>query len=144
MHIQVKRLAALGGSGLVGAFLLATVLLDRGNHDLPAVAGDPRCSDGSEVPAAAFYGEMRQANTRMHAGMEMAPSGDTDRDFAEMMIAHHQGAIDMALVQLKYGNDERLRRLAQSIIVEQRQEITYLRSLLDRTQTMRGNHQQER
>jgi uncharacterized protein (DUF305 family) len=49
-----------------------------------------------------------------------------------MMIPHHQGAIDMALLQLKYGHDEKLRRLAQSIIVEQGQEIAYMRSLLER------------
>jgi uncharacterized protein (DUF305 family) len=48
-----------------------------------------------------------------------------------MMIPHHQGAIDMALVLLKYGRDEKLRRLAQSIVVEQGQEITYMRTLLD-------------
>jgi len=48
-----------------------------------------------------------------------------------MMIPHHQGAIDMALLQLKYGHDEKLKRLAQSIIVEQGQEITYMRTLLD-------------
>jgi uncharacterized protein (DUF305 family) len=63
--------------------------------------------------------------------MEIAASGDVDRDFMRMMIPHHQGAIDMALVQLKYGRDERLKRLAQSIIVEQGQEIAYMRTLLD-------------
>lgn len=40
-----------------------------------------------------------------------------------MMIAHHQGAIDMAKLQLLHGRDPRLRRLAQKIIVEQNQEI---------------------
>jgi len=39
------------------------------------------------------------------------------------MIPHHQGAIDMALVELRYGKDERLKRLAQEIIVTQQQEI---------------------
>jgi uncharacterized protein (DUF305 family) len=63
--------------------------------------------------------------------MEVASSGDIDRDFMQMMIAHHQGAIDMALALLKYGHDEKLKRLAQSIIVEQGQEITYMRTLLD-------------
>jgi uncharacterized protein (DUF305 family) len=63
--------------------------------------------------------------------MEIAPSGDVDRDFIRMMIPHHQGAIDMALVQLQYSRNEKLRRLAQSIIVEQGQEIAYMRSLLD-------------
>jgi hypothetical protein len=40
-----------------------------------------------------------------------------------MMIPHHQGAIDMALAELRHGNNEQLRRIAQEIIVEQQQEI---------------------
>ena len=55
----------------------------------------------------------------MHTAMDIAPSGEVDRDFMRMMIPHHQGAIDMALVLLKYGRDKRLKRLAQSIVVEQ-------------------------
>ena len=58
---------------------------------------------------------------------------NVERDFLRMMIPHHQGAIDMALVVLKYGRDERVKRLAQSIVVEQREEITYMRTLLDRS-----------
>jgi uncharacterized protein (DUF305 family) len=54
----------------------------------------------------------------MHAAMGVPFTGDADRDFARMMIPHHQGAIDMALVELRYGKDERLRRLAQEIIVD--------------------------
>jgi uncharacterized protein (DUF305 family) len=73
---------------------------------------------------------MTQGIARMHETMEVTPSGEPDRDFMLMMIPHHQGAIDMALVVLKYGHDERLKRLAQSIIVEQGQEITYMRTLL--------------
>ena len=46
----------------------------------------------------------------------------------------------MALVQLKYGGDARLKRLAQSIIVEQGQEITHMRNLLDRKQILPTNH----
>jgi uncharacterized protein (DUF305 family) len=55
--------------------------------------------------------------------MGIAPSGDPDRDFAAMMIPHHQGAVDMARVELQFGKDPVLRRLAQGIIVEQLQEI---------------------
>jgi uncharacterized protein (DUF305 family) len=72
---------------------------------------------------------MANVNAHMHARMEIAPSGDVDRDFMQMMIPHHQGAVDMARVFLKYGRDERLRRLAQAIIVEQGQEIDYMRML---------------
>jgi DUF305 family protein family protein len=135
MGIDVKLLAALGGLGLAGAFLFATVALDRGGRGLSYVRSGPQCNDGSNVSEAAFHSEMSRINARMHSGMDIAPSGDIDRDFARIMIAHHQGAIDMALVQLKYGGDERLKRLAQSIIVEQGQEIAYMRNLFDRNQT---------
>ena len=74
---------------------------------------------------------MTEANARMHAGMMNARfTGDPDRDFARMMIAHHQGAIDMALAELRYGKDKRLRRLAQQIVVDQQQEIAVMHQAL--------------
>ena len=91
-----------------------------------------------------FAGLMDAATSRMHAGMAITPSGDPDVDFARMMIPHHQGAVDMAMVELRFGRDERLRRLAQGIIVEQRQEIGMMqRTLRDLasapTRTVPGN-----
>lgn len=77
-----------------------------------------------------FAAEMNQAMATMHRSMGTGYSGDADRDFAAMMIAHHQGAIDMAALELRYGKDERLKRLAQAIIVEQRQEIEVMRGIL--------------
>lgn len=64
------------------------------------------------------------------ADMNVKPTGDVDVDFAAMMIPHHQGAIDMALAQLRYGKNEQLRRIAQEIIVEQQQEIIAMRMAL--------------
>jgi uncharacterized protein (DUF305 family) len=74
---------------------------------------------------------MDKAMERMHAAMHVNPSGDVDRDFARMMVPHHQGAIDMAVAELRFGKDERLRRLAQAVVVEQGQEITLMQSILD-------------
>jgi len=66
--------------------------------------------------------------------MTAKPTNDPDRDFAAMMIPHHQGAIDMAKVELIYGRDPVLRRLAEGIIVEQQQEIELMqRSLHERS-----------
>ena len=73
--------------------------------------------------AGSFDALMAQAMERMHKDMGIAPSGDPDRDFAAMMIPHHQGAVDMAKVELQFGKNPVLRRLAQGIIVEQLQEI---------------------
>src|SRR5262245_5236567 len=77
-----------------------------------------------------FYSLIDEAMQRMHAGMHISPSGDVDRDFAGMMIPHHQGAIDMAVLELRFGRDQRLRRLAQEIIVTQGQEIRLMQSIL--------------
>ena len=66
---------------------------------------------------------MIRAMERMHKDMNIAPTGDPDRDFAAVMIPHHQGAIDMAKLELQFGKSPVLRRLAQGIVVEQLQEI---------------------
>lgn len=80
---------------------------------------------------AAFAAENDAAMTRMMKGMHVKPSGNIDRDFATMMIPHHQGAIDMARAELRYGSNERLRRLAQEIVVAQQQEITVMQMVLE-------------
>jgi uncharacterized protein (DUF305 family) len=57
-------------------------------------------------------------------------TGKPDIDFARLMIPHHQGAIDMAKVELLFGTDARLRRLAQEIIVTQESEIQLMQKIL--------------
>jgi len=84
----------------------------------------------ANTPEASFLAENKAAMARMMAGMEIAPTGDVDRDFAAMMIPHHQGAIDMARAELRYGRNEQLRRIAQEIIVSQFQEIAAMRLAL--------------
>jgi uncharacterized protein (DUF305 family) len=59
--------------------------------------------------------------------MGIRPSGDVDTDFVAMMVPHHQGAIEMARAELRYGHNEPLRRMAQEIIVTQQEEITAMR-----------------
>jgi len=77
-------------------------------------------SFSSETP---FLNENEAAMRKMMTGMSIEPSGDVDRDFAAMMIPHHQGAIEMAQAELRHGRNELLRRIAQEIVVEQQQEI---------------------
>lgn len=84
----------------------------------------------ARTPSDAFLADNDAAMSRMMSGMAIKPSGDVDRDFVEMMIPHHQGAIDMAVAELRYGRNEQLRRLAQEIIVDQQQEIAAMRLAL--------------
>jgi hypothetical protein len=122
---------------LLGATLAGVAAVTKWQHrngadpTLASLVDTILCIFVPDGAPAGFYMEIAAANAGMHRAMEVAPTGDPDRDFARMMIPHHQGAIDMALIELKYGRDERLRRLAQAIVVEQGQEIAYLRALLD-------------
>jgi hypothetical protein len=81
----------------------------------------------SQPPAAsdeaASLKENEAAMNKMMNDMAAKPAGDIDRDFVAMMTPHHQGAIDMAVIELRYGKNETLRRIAQEIIIDQMQEI---------------------
>ena len=77
--------------------------------------------------AAAYLAENDAAMAKMMRDMAVKSSGDVDRDFVAMMVPHHQGAIEMAKAELRYGRNEPLRRMAQEIIVTQLQEITAMR-----------------
>jgi hypothetical protein len=76
---------------------------------------------------APYLAENVSAMTKMMIDMGIRPSGDVDTDFVGMMVPHHQGAIEMAQAELRYGRNEPLRRMAQEIIVTQLQEITAMR-----------------
>ena len=85
-------------------------------------------SFGSAPAAEAPYlAENVSAMTKMMVDMGIRPSGDVDTDFVALMVPHHQGAIEMAQAELRYGRNEPLRRMAQEIIVTQLQEITAMR-----------------
>ena len=50
-------------------------------------------------------------------------STNIDEQFVAMMVPHHQGAIDMAKVYLKYAKDKTLKAMAEQIISSQQKEI---------------------
>jgi len=73
---------------------------------------------------AGYMQAMNASMKQMDRYMAEAPmNGDVDHDFATMMMPHHQGAIDMAKAELRYGKDPVMRRLAQEILVDQQSEI---------------------
>lgn len=122
--MRLTDIASSAPSAMLATLLLACIA--------PALATEP-ASNGSEMGAsnaALFQAENEAAMVRMMSAMHIEPTGDIDTDFAAMMIPHHQGAIDMAVAELRYGKNEQLRRIAQEIIVEQQQEIAAMRLAL--------------
>ena len=99
---------------------------------LPAVA---QSASAMQSHSATTMSEKMTMNG--HAGMQMSQSmndmcksmsqmkmsGDVDRDFVVMMKSHHQGAIEMAQMQVDSGKDATVIKAAKKIIVAQKKEI---------------------
>jgi uncharacterized protein (DUF305 family) len=111
--IRRKALPMVSAVLLVGAVSVAAAYASAGTTTTsPSLA--------AEKP---FLAANDTAMNKMMAGMAIRPSGDIDHDFVAMMIPHHQGAIDMAQAELRYGRNQPLQRIAQEIVVEELQEI---------------------
>ncbi|MFJ3093502.1 DUF305 domain-containing protein [Streptomyces hydrogenans] len=61
-----------------------------------------------------------------------AKGEDFDRTFAELMIAHHEGAVEMARTEQKDGGNAEAKALAGEVVRAQTAEIAELRKILDR------------
>lgn len=125
MRTKTLMTALLGGA-LIGApvgYLAATA----GRDEAPAhVASRPMNhasmghAGGSETEATRAFA---QAAARMHSAMASKPTGDVDLDFAQGMIPHHAGAVDMARIELRHGTDPTMRKLARTVIETQTTEM---------------------
>ncbi|XUM22674.1 DUF305 domain-containing protein [Bradyrhizobium oligotrophicum S58] len=125
----LPRASALALAATLG--LAASPLRSWAQTDHAGAKAAQAPADAAIAAEAPFIAENNAAMDKMMAGMDVKPTGDIDVDFAAMMIPHHQGAIDMALAELRYGKNEQLRRIAQEIVVEQQQEINAMRLALD-------------
>jgi uncharacterized protein (DUF305 family) len=85
--------------------------------------------------ADASWSELSASMDKMHAAMaSVEPSGDSDLDFAKLMLPHHRTAIDMAKTELLYGKNPQMRRLAQEIVTDQQSEIELMQLWLKQHQ----------
>lgn len=74
-------------------------------------------------------GETMKAMMDKMNGMEM--KGSTDKDFAMMMIAHHESAVKMAEDELSHGKQYEIKKMAQQMIADQSKEIADFKAWLN-------------
>src|ERR1700744_3730753 len=136
MEINMASLHSSARNRLVSLAITVSILAmspvvfaqdQTGTHRVPAPVGNR-----SELQ---FIVDNELAISKMSLDMSKMsdPTGDVDRDFVALMMPHHQGAIDIARAELKYGHNEELRRLAQSIIAEREQEMSAMRGAVGET-----------
>lgn len=113
----------------------------------PAVAADDvmtfpaACRANAATPAATSGHAGHGAAMRPHQQAAQAGMATMDRDMAAAMmhddadlafvcgmIAHHQGAIAMSEVELKFGKDGFARAMAEKVIAAQKQEIAEMQA----------------
>ncbi len=102
--------------------LVAVALLGGG---MAARAAEMKMDHHAMAAHGASPSDRAYANAMatMMAHMHTKPTGDADRDFVVMMLPHHQGAVDMAQVELQYGKDPELLALARAVVDSQAKEI---------------------
>ena len=86
-----------------------------------------------------YISQLHASMNRMMTDMRNAqPSGNPDKDFARMMMIHHQAAVKMAQVQLSGGSDSTMLELAQSIIGDQQKEILVFDEFINANKGLKG------
>lgn len=83
-----------------------------------------------DTTMTASHGLMTSMNTMMDKMAAVQITGDFDIDFANMMIEHHKGAIDMSNIELSNGTDSKMKSMAEDIITKQTDEIGMLQKAI--------------
>lgn len=121
-------LTACNGSGATG---------NKDSTATSASASTASAQDKMKMTSDATQDTTGNGNTLMKAHEDMMNrmhsmkmSGDFDMDWANMMVEHHQGAVDMAQAELSQGKDEKMKSKAQEIITKQKDEQDKLREIV--------------
>ena len=137
----------------LSAVLIALASFTACNDDKKETAKTEKVTDNMKADSSAGNmnemkgegGMMASMNTMMNKMSGMKMSGDFDMDFANMMMDHHQGAIDMSEEELKTGTDPKMKSMAQNIITAQKEEQNKLRSVIKNAKPMTmdmGKHEE--
>ena len=96
-----------------------------------------KMAGGSMAGVSPLLASMNDMMAKMDA---MKMKGNTDHDFAHMMLEHHKGAVAMADIELRDGKDAAMRQLAGKIKADQQKEIGEMEPIAERLDAAPTNY----
>lgn len=129
LALATVLLSACGSDKTTPESTTATTATTEATPTAAPAAAKPDKMGAMDMPAAgpaatgSLTGAMAKMMQQTNAGQ---PIGNTDHDFTHMMMAHHQGAVDMSAVVLREGKDATIKAMAQKISADQQREIAAL------------------
>ena len=113
-----------------------TVAPDSAAKDM-AGTDHSKMADGASAGASPLVASMNDMMAKMTA---LKPMGNTDHDFAHMMLEHHKGAVAMADIELRDGKDATMRQMAGKIKADQQREIGEMEPIAERLDSAPTNY----
>ena len=123
MHMNRKFLTTLA-FGAAFAALGASAHEPTSNAAKPGM--EPKAMDMKGMKGDAGSMELHKSMMEQHGKPAGHMTGDVDRDFAAMMIEHHQQALRMAEIEIRTGRSAPLKAMAQAMKDQQTKEIAEL------------------
>jgi uncharacterized protein (DUF305 family) len=108
----------------IRCFIVLTILLTLAGLGLMACAASQQ--ETAPSPTAAPTPAAEQAEHEMIAEDAMAEA-EFDQMFIDMMVPHHQGAVEMAQIALERAEHPEIQQLAEAVIKAQEAEIEQMR-----------------
>jgi uncharacterized protein (DUF305 family) len=134
-----------------GAVAMSNLVIEKGtNEEIKSLAKSIKTNQEAEIAKmytiiknfktiapdgkpVKIHEELTESMNSMMSGMSaIKTTGDVDKDFAMLMIPHHESAVKMAKDQLKYGKQPALIEMAQQMITDQEKEINMFKALLSK------------
>ena len=121
----IDRARSCSGCLTAVALLVSLAASPARAGDMTAMPGMKPSHSAAATPADRAFAASMQT---MMKNMAVKPTGRPDRDFVDMMLPHHVGAVAMAKVELEYGKDPMLLKLAADIVKAQESEIAEMQA----------------